>query len=118
MSAAGIMATKQQQKSYFELHADSRTIVIEGSESTFPAFFTYASLNGERDGGNVVQHKHAPHLTFFSDFVVLLEPRVTKVIVPLTYNVDGTVATTETFTVHEIGDDLTAETFQAEARLL
>jgi hypothetical protein len=109
MSADGIAAKKQWMTDWFLVHPDSRTVTIAESAATFPAVFDYAYMVGDEDKGNVNQQKRVPHLTFLSDYAVLLLARSTKV------DIEGQ---SKQFTVYKVSADLTEETFQAEAWLI
>jgi hypothetical protein len=109
MSTAGVEAKKSQTEAYFRLHPDSITVTVVGTGDTFPAVYDSGSFSNNRDGGNVRQNKHAPHLTFYSEYAALIPDR--KAGGELSFN--GT-----TREVNIVKPDLTETTFQAEAWLV
>ncbi len=107
MSREGIEAKKLAQQHYFNLHPDSQEVKIVGSETTFNAFFDWAYMTSDEDGGNIEQKKRVPHLTFYTANAELLTARVTQLEV-----------NNDIFTVYTISTDKTEETFQGEAWLI
>ena len=107
MSQSSIDMKKEQMLNYINHHPDSRICTIEDTGEEFGCLFDYAYYSDNRDAGNVEQNKREPHITFSSEFSHLLIPRHTKI------SVNG-----HTYTVYIVKDDLTEETFQAEAWLV
>jgi len=104
VSSSAVAIKKLMVQNYFLHHPDSREITVVKDSRSLHCLFDNGNFTNNKDAGNVMQSKNAPHYTLFSDDAVSL--------------VKGDLIldsiTGKQFNVVEIQRDKTEGTYQAQ----